>query len=289
MNAAKALGMIKSDDPDVIPALIATLASHNQLLLDNSIWSLGEYGPAAKDAVPRLLEKQLDHDHANVLAVTTLKALAKIGPAAREAVPALIQDTKDRYYNDDVWVALAAIGPDAAAAVPTLFEHVVKNRSGDRAMKTIAAIGPGAIPFLTGKLHGTQQEQALAAQCLAGPSHPSEGLPRSALNTWTARRSPRLPGKVRASCGRQDHRSHALRSGFACRPMGGGGRLDYRYAGRELELAVPRRLLALAGDAFTFDFKWADNPTDLKDLISLCTSGDTAPNRRFNYRCIWKR
>jgi hypothetical protein len=66
-------------------------------------------------------------------------------------------------------------------------------------------------------------------------------------------------------------------------------RLNYRYAGNRMELAVPRKLLGLKGDAFTFDFKWADNPTDLKDPISLCTSGDTAPNRRFNYRCIWKK
>jgi hypothetical protein len=66
-------------------------------------------------------------------------------------------------------------------------------------------------------------------------------------------------------------------------------RLSYRYAGKELEIAVPRRLLGLKGDAFSFDFKWADNPTDLKDPISLCTSGDTAPNRRFNYRFIWRR
>ena len=75
----------------------------------------------------------------------------------------------------------------------------------------------------------------------------------------------------------------------------GGGRwqevarLDYRYAGKMLELAVPRKLLGLTGNALTFDFKWADNPTDLTDPISLCTTGDTAPNRRFNYRCIWKR
>jgi len=65
--------------------------------------------------------------------------------------------------------------------------------------------------------------------------------------------------------------------------------LDYRYAGKELEVAVPRKLLGLKGDAFTFDFHWCDNPTDLKDAISLCTSGDSAPNRRFNYRCIWKK
>jgi len=64
--------------------------------------------------------------------------------------------------------------------------------------------------------------------------------------------------------------------------------LDYRYAGKMLELAIPRELLKLTGETFAFDFKWCDNPADLQDPISLCTSGDSAPNRRFNYRCIWK-
>jgi hypothetical protein len=66
-------------------------------------------------------------------------------------------------------------------------------------------------------------------------------------------------------------------------------RLEYRYKGKMMQIAVPRKLLGLKGDALTFDFKWCDNPVDLKDPISLCTSGDTAPSRRFNYRCIWKK
>lgn len=65
--------------------------------------------------------------------------------------------------------------------------------------------------------------------------------------------------------------------------------LNYRYKGEALEIAVPRKLIGLKGNAFTFDFHWADNPTDLKDPISLCTSGDSAPNRRFNYRFIWEK
>ena len=28
---------------------------------------------------------------------------------------------------------------------------------------------------------------------------------------------------------------------------------------------------------------------DLEDVISLALNGDTAPNRRFNYRCIWTK
>ena len=66
-------------------------------------------------------------------------------------------------------------------------------------------------------------------------------------------------------------------------------KLSYAYLGKALEVSVPRKLLGIEADAFTFDFKWADNPQDLKDSISLCTDGDTAPNRRFNYRCVWRR
>jgi len=65
--------------------------------------------------------------------------------------------------------------------------------------------------------------------------------------------------------------------------------LDYRYSRKRLELAVPRRRLGLSGDAFSFDFHWCDNPVALEDPISLCTDGDSAPNRRFNYRCLWRR
>jgi len=67
------------------------------------------------------------------------------------------------------------------------------------------------------------------------------------------------------------------------------GKLSYSVKGNQMEIAVPRRLLNMSGDKITFDFKWTDNPTDLKDPISLCTDGDTAPNRRFNYRCVWNK
>lgn len=67
------------------------------------------------------------------------------------------------------------------------------------------------------------------------------------------------------------------------------GRLHYAVKGNKMELAVPLKKIGLNNKAFVFDFKWSDNPAELKDPISLCTDGDTAPNRRFNYRCIWKR
>ena len=56
-----------------------------------------------------------------------------------------------------------------------------------------------------------------------------------------------------------------------------------------LEMSVPRSSLGMKGSKMNFDFKWADNPTTLDNVISLCTHGDTAPNRRFNFRYIWKK
>jgi len=66
-------------------------------------------------------------------------------------------------------------------------------------------------------------------------------------------------------------------------------KLAYAYAGNALELAVPRERIGLDGDALTFDFHWCDNPGGLESPISLCINGDSAPNRRFNYRCIWAK
>jgi hypothetical protein len=65
--------------------------------------------------------------------------------------------------------------------------------------------------------------------------------------------------------------------------------LNFSYKANQLEIGIPRKLLGLNRTSFTFDFKWSDNAGDLKDPISLCISGDAAPNRRFNYRCIWKQ
>jgi hypothetical protein len=62
-----------------------------------------------------------------------------------------------------------------------------------------------------------------------------------------------------------------------------------RYTDNFMELTIPRKALNLSEQEFILDFKWTDNPAELKDPISLCLDGDTAPNRRFNYRLIWNK
>ena len=63
--------------------------------------------------------------------------------------------------------------------------------------------------------------------------------------------------------------------------------VEMAVADHALELSVPRR--QMRAQASGFDFKWADNPANIDDIMSFCTDGDTAPNRRFNYRYLWSK
>lgn len=66
-------------------------------------------------------------------------------------------------------------------------------------------------------------------------------------------------------------------------------RLNYAVQDNRLVVVVPRKLVGATEDTINLDYKWSDNPTELVDPISLCVAGDTAPNRRFNYRFVWKK
>jgi len=65
------------------------------------------------------------------------------------------------------------------------------------------------------------------------------------------------------------------------------GHIDYRVSKNELELSIPRKTIGmekLSGPKIEFDFHWADNIQKSNDIIEFAISGDSAPNRRFNYR-----
>lgn len=66
------------------------------------------------------------------------------------------------------------------------------------------------------------------------------------------------------------------------------GEAKFRVDGRYLLVEVPLESVGIGtGDKGNFYFKWADNPASLDNAISLCTDGDTAPNRRFCYNYRW--
>jgi len=63
-------------------------------------------------------------------------------------------------------------------------------------------------------------------------------------------------------------------------------RIEYRAAGTELRLAIPRRALGLPeGETqVALDFKWVDNPQKPGDILDWYVNGDVAPEGRFNFR-----
>ncbi len=65
-------------------------------------------------------------------------------------------------------------------------------------------------------------------------------------------------------------------------------KLPYKFAKNKIEISVPREQLNLSKNNIIFDFHWADNPENLESIIDFCTTGDSAPNRRFNYRVNFK-
>ncbi len=66
------------------------------------------------------------------------------------------------------------------------------------------------------------------------------------------------------------------------------GQATYRVHGNGLELALPRRLVRQTGRP-AFDFHWADNVQNLESAAEFGLNGDSAPNRRWNYRYEVKR
>lgn len=77
-------------------------------------------------------------------------------------------------------------------------------------------------------------------------------------------------------------------AGLSLHRIGGGkttelARVPYAVKGRDLELALPRPLFG-AAPALRFDFKWGDNQQKDGDIVEFAIHGDSAPDRRFNYR-----
>ncbi|HET6246588.1 MAG TPA: hypothetical protein VFE47_02730 [Tepidisphaeraceae bacterium] len=54
--------------------------------------------------------------------------------------------------------------------------------------------------------------------------------------------------------------------------------------GRELQIAIPRKLLGTHAEGkLSFSFKWADNTPATGNMMEFYTTGDVAPNGRFGY------
>lgn len=62
------------------------------------------------------------------------------------------------------------------------------------------------------------------------------------------------------------------------------GEIPFRTGGNGMELAIPRKALGLHEKSPALDFHWADNIQSFEGARELGVNGDSAPNRRANYR-----
>jgi len=132
--AAGALGNIASHPDRSVPALIETLADKDETVRRASARALGRFKQDAAEAVPALAEALKD----KLIQGSAAASLGEIGPAAKSAVPALMelaQTAEDLAPSQSNWNcktaidALGKIGPDAAAATPLLVKlHQTDNQ-----------------------------------------------------------------------------------------------------------------------------------------------------------------
>jgi hypothetical protein len=62
------------------------------------------------------------------------------------------------------------------------------------------------------------------------------------------------------------------------------GTAEFWVNGNAMELSLPRALVGQDTEKPSFDFHWADNIQGFGDVSELGVNGDSAPNRRWNYR-----
>jgi len=160
--AAQALLDLNPDPEIVRPEIKKVLdAGRPEVVNDvlNALAGLGE------EAVPRVIEAlKVPEVRARAAAV-----LRRIGPAAKDAVPGLIDALADENAEtrSEVLFALGAIGPDAAAATPAIAKALDDEETdvAYAACYALGQIGPGAMdakPALVEKLSAEDEFLTMA-------------------------------------------------------------------------------------------------------------------------------
>ena len=114
IHAIRALTQIGKSHPDVLPALLTQLNRHQDVAsLRIAVWSVGEFGPQAKTAVPRLIQLLKDprgrEDGSDLLGLIAT-ALGQMGPEAFDAIPALMESYKSGLQQNNRVATINAVG-----------------------------------------------------------------------------------------------------------------------------------------------------------------------------------
>jgi HEAT repeat protein len=171
---ALALGKSRLFPEQGIPALIRQLKDRNPDVRHAALSALGEYGPAARSAIPALMEAM--EVHRGYWHDSPAETLAQIGS---DSVPQLLDALKSgrEYPAFGPFDALRKLGLQAASAVPELAELLTASNEGMRfkAEILLTEIGPEArlaVPALE-KLRTIKERQSRIDRVLIAIGSPA--------------------------------------------------------------------------------------------------------------------
>ena len=177
--ACRALLRLRAKLSLVVPQLAKIVRGDDRRARLAAIRTLGDMGPAAKDALPAMqAAAKREQSHQQVLIVA---AVLQVDPANKKALSDLIDKTRarDEIVRMVAWASLTRVG---APAVPAIIE-MARTRMPDGtapAARTIAGMGRDALPPLVAALRSPHsKDRRLALQALgelwyvAGETTPS--------------------------------------------------------------------------------------------------------------------
>jgi HEAT repeat protein len=165
VSAAAALASVDPANPRALPALIIALDSTDLEVLEPAITAIGELGPKAVAAVPKLKtivgRNDLTHNsQAGDLLISAAEALGAVSPRSGEGISAFLAQLKqgDNFVKETAIERLGRLGRNAAVAVPALAAIARDVASIHRygAVKALSRIDPQhetILPALIGLLN----------------------------------------------------------------------------------------------------------------------------------------
>jgi hypothetical protein len=123
-QAVETLGQIGPKAEPAVPRLIEALKDDFEGVRFAAAAALGEIGAKAKKAEPALIEALQDHSESEAVRQLAARALPDLGPSYKNSMPALIEALKDKHdkVRKTAAFCLGEIGLEASAAVPALSE-----------------------------------------------------------------------------------------------------------------------------------------------------------------------
>ncbi|MBI1914787.1 MAG: HEAT repeat domain-containing protein [Planctomycetes bacterium] len=181
-QALWAIGQFGTAAKAAVPRLLDLLRGRDRSSQSSAASALGEIGPDAASAVPFLIRMLADSD--KYYRQNAIKSLGQIGSSANDAVPALIPLLKNDELRWHVAGALGGIGPVAKAAILALIEALKEGECDrhEKAVEALARIGQEAVSPLIYALSNSDSRVRFGAADALGQIRTAA---KSALATLT--------------------------------------------------------------------------------------------------------